>query len=196
MQKEEIIKRLATLKGKQKLLDEAWQKTGNQRLLSFFVELIPKALNVERCSIFVLDPVDNNVWLHCGTAVREKQISVPKQGSIVGNVISSGEYQVAYDLEETVGAHDTVDIKTGFKTHDSLCVPVHGVSRNQVTGAIQVLNKLRGQYTDDDLRILNELAFHLQMIIENIFLRQEMIKVSNKMETAINNLEQKLKRFS
>ena len=195
MKKDFIVQRLAELKSKQSLIDKAWAKAGDRKLLEFFVEVISKALHVERCSIFILDPVEDNVWLHCGTGVREKQISVPKWNSMVGNVISSGKHHIEYDMEDTVGAHDTVDIKTGFITRDSLCVPVHGVSTKRITGAIQVLNKKgNGEYSDDDVRILREMALHLQMTIENLFLRQEMIKVSSKMERAIGILEGKLKQ--
>ena len=195
MNKDFIVKRLAELKSKQNLIDKAWAKAGDRKLLEFFVEVISKALHVERCSIFILDPVEDNVWLHCGTGVREKQITVPKWNSMVGNVISSGKPHIEYNMEDTVGAHDTVDIKTGFITRDSLCVPVHGVSTKRITGAIQVLNKRgSGEYSDDDVRILKEMALHLQMTIENLFLRQEMIKVSSKMERAIGILESKLKQ--
>ena len=123
MNKDFIVQRLTELKSKQNLIDKAWAKAGDRKLLEFFVEIITKALHVERCSIFILDPVEDNVWLHCGTGVREKQISVPKWNSMVGNVISNGKYHIEYDMEDTVGAHDTVDIKTGFITRDSLCVP-------------------------------------------------------------------------
>ncbi len=195
MDRDAVVKRLAELRSKQALIDKAWDKAGNKKLLAFFVEVISKALHVERCSIFILDPIDDNVWLHCGTGVKEKQISVPKWNSMVGKVITSGKHAIEYEMEDTVGAHDTVGVKTGFITRDSLCVPVHGVSTKRVTGAIQVLNKKSGDdYDDDDIRILHELALHLQLTIENLFLRQEMIKISTKMEKAISILERKMIR--
>jgi len=193
MNKDAVNTRLAELKSKQALIDKAWNKAGNKKLLEFFVEVISKALHVERCSIFILDPIDDNVWLHCGTGVKEKQISVPKWNSMVGNVITTGKHAIEYEMEDTVGTHDTVSIKTGYITRDSLCVPVHGVTTKRVCGAIQVLNKRSGdEYDDDDIRILNELALHLQMTVESLFLRQEMIKISNKMEKAIHILERKI----
>jgi len=193
MNKEAVANRLAELKNKQALIDKAWDKAGNRKLLEFFVEVISKALHVERCSIFILDPIDDNVWLHCGTGVKEKQISVPKWNSMVGNVITSGKHAIEYEMDDTVGTHDTVGIKTGFITRDSLCVPVQGVTTKRVCGAIQVLNKKSGdEYDDDDIRILQELAMHLQMTVESLFLRQEMIKISSKMEKAIHILERKI----
>ena len=191
----ELEEKLLELRNKQKKIDAVWSKAGNRKLIEFFVEVLPKALSVERCSIFVLDPVDDNVWLHSGTGVKERQIRVPKWSSIVGKVISSGKTMVEEDMENTVGAHDTVDIKTGFVSRNSLCVPVKGVTVDKVTGAIQVLNKLGGRpYTDEDKTLLKKAAMHLQVNVENIFLRQELIKISVHMDKQIRALEKSLIR--
>jgi len=190
-----LEQKLTEFKHKQSQIDQAWRNTGNRKLIEFFVELIPKALNVDRCSIFVLDPKDEQLWLQCGTGMQEQQIKVPKWSSLVGRVIETGQYVLEDDMENSVGAHDTVDIKTGFISRNSLCVPVMGVTVSKVTGAIQVLNKLGGSdYTNADREMLEKMAFHLQSHIENLFLRQEIYKVSLKMKQQIVMLEQKLYR--
>lgn len=187
--------RLEELRHKQQLINKAWEKASDNQLLELFIEILPKALNVERCSIFILDPKENNVWLRCGTAVQPKQIQVPKWSSIVGKVISSGEAIVEYDLENNVGIHDTVDLQTGFTTRDTLCVPILGVSTDKVTGAIQVLNKIGGeQYTDEDRMLLEKVAFNIQMAIESVFIRQESITLSDELEKRIQLFEKNLKR--
>ena len=81
--------KLEELRNKQQLLTNAWEKVNKNQLLELFVELLPPALNVERCGIFILDPKEDNVWLRCGTGVEQKQIQVPRWGSMVGTVIST-----------------------------------------------------------------------------------------------------------
>jgi hypothetical protein len=185
--------KLLDLRSKQKKIDAVWSKAGNRKLIEFFVELLPKALSCERCSIFILDPVDDNVWLHSGTGLKEREIRVPKWSSVVGKVISEGRSIVEEDMENTVGAHDTVDVKTGFVSRNSMCVPVKGVSVDKITGAIQLLNKTGGKsYSDEDKIILKKAAMHLQMNIENIYLRQELIKISVHMDKQIRALEKSL----
>ena len=193
---EQLQQKLNVLRSKQNQVDNAWKKTGNKELLEFFMDIIPKALDVERCSIFILDPVEDNVWLQCGTGVCERQISVPKWSSVVGRVIASGEPVIETDMESVVGAHDTASLKTGFVVRDTLCVPVKGVSVDKITGAIQVLNKkgLVAQYTDEDLNTLERLSYHLQMNIENIYLRQELAKISVAMRKQIEMLERRLQQ--
>lgn len=195
MQTKVLEKKLAEIKFKQARIDQAWLKTGDRKLITFFVELIPKALNVDRCSIFVHDPIEENLWLQCGTHLKEQQIRVPKWSSLVGKVIETGEYVLENEMEESVGAHDAVDVETGFVSRNCLCVPVRGVSVDKITGAIQVLNKLGNQgYTNGDRDLLEKMAFHLQSHIESLFLRQEMSKVSRQLKKQISILEGRLYR--
>lgn len=193
MSKSKLVEKLEELRAKQKLIDSAWKKTGNKEFLQFLVEILPKTLGAERCSIFILDPVDENIWVQCGTGLIERQVTVPRGNSLVGKTISTGQYQLETDMDKHLGAHDTVAIKTGFVTRNALCVPVHGLSKKRVTGAIQVLNKNGTHtFTDEDRKILEKLAFHLQMNIENIFLKQELAKISDEMKEQIFKLENKL----
>ncbi len=192
MKREVLEKKLTQLKAKQQLMEKAWKEAGNRELIQFFVDIMPRTLNAERCSIFILDPVDEKAWLQCGTGLSEKQLRVPTRNSIVGRVISSGEWVMEEGLEEQVGVHDVVAVKTGFVTKNALCVPVHGVTTKKVVGAIQMLNKNNGAFNDEDRRILERLAFHLEMNIENIYLRQELAKISQEMGKKIQFLERKL----
>jgi len=193
MDKSSLENKLEKIRAKQEKLEQSWKQTGNKELLQFFIDIMPRVLNVERCSIFILDPEEDKVWLQCGTGLEEKQVSVPTRGSVVGRVISSGQSWKDMELELSVGEHDVVSMKTGFVARNTLCVPVFGVTTNRVTGAIQVLNKIGSSgYTDDDEAILGRLAYQLQMNIESIFLRQEMAKISEEMKKKIEELEHSL----
>jgi GAF domain-containing protein len=192
MDKAVMEQKLEQLRSKQQLMEKAWKEAGNRELMQFFVDIMPKTLDAERCSIFILDPVDEKAWLQSGTGLSEKQLTVPTKNSIVGRVIESGEVVMEEDLEEQVGAHDVVAVKTGFITRSALCVPVHGVTTKKTVGAIQVLNKRHGAFTNEDKETLERLAFHLEMNIENIFLRQELAKISVEMGKKIKLLEQRL----
>jgi GAF domain-containing protein len=191
----ELQQRLDELRAKQLKLDEAWKKTGNKQLLEFFVELIPRALDAERCSIFVLDPEADNVWVMCGTGLTERQISVPRDDSIVGQVISTGTPRIESDIDHQVGAHEWVDQQTGFVTRNLVCVPVRGVSVGDTTGAIEVLNRKKMRdFEEDDVKLLEKLAFHVQANIESIYLRQQMLRLLVEMNKAIAAMEKKLRQ--
>ncbi len=190
-----LTRKLHELKEKQKQIETAWRKTGNREFLEFMIELLPKALQAERCSIFINNPENNNVWIQCGTGLKEKQISVPKDSSVVGRVIASGEIIIENNLSNQVGAHDTVAFKTGFTAKSTICVPVPGVKTKQIAGAIQVLNKLNAasSFSQDDVEIVKKLAHHLQVNIENIYQRQEMANIADEIGKKADLIETKLR---
>lgn len=194
MNASDLQTRLDDLKTKQTKLDEAWKKTGNKQLLEFFVEIIPRTLDAERCSIFVLDSAANNVWVMCGTGLKERQITVPRDNSIVGDVIATGRPRIEADIDQQVGAHEWIDSQTGFVTRSAVCVPVRGLTVEHTTGAIQVLNKKKFQsFTTDDQQLLEKLAFQIQSNIESIYLRQQMLKLLTEMNKAIAAMEKQLR---
>ncbi len=105
------------------------------KLLSFYTRIMTKVTDTERCSVFIHDPEGDKVWLEAGTGAQEHEIEVPKEGSVVGKVIASGETVVVSGLETQSGAHKEADEKTGFVTRNILCVPIKSSIRNEITGA-------------------------------------------------------------
>ena len=187
---ESIDKQLTELRARQKKVEEAWRKTGNKGLLAFFVEIIPRLVDTERCSIFVLDPTQDSVWVQCGTGLEEREIEVPAKESIVGEVIAGGKPIVRMGLDNKIGIHEKVDKQTEFTTSNILCVPIFSADGAKVTGAIQVLNKRWGaDYNDRDRETLEKFAVQLQQNIDNIFLRQEWGKFSTLAQAKIEELE-------
>lgn len=185
-----LQKDLKELTRKQASMKRQWDATGQRRLLKFIVSFIPKLLNVESCSIFIKDAIRSKVWLACATNLDEGEIEVPTQNSLVGEVIATGHYQIRMNMDKQSGIHTLVDRNTGFVTRNILTVPIKGFITKESIGAIQILNKHHGQeYTEDDRLVLEEAAYYLQMLIENIFLGQEAVAISEKIEKKIALLD-------
>ncbi len=170
---------LEDLSSRQKTLTDELDPKRESKFLEFYVRLIPRVLNAERCSVFILDQANNKVWLKAGTALRERGIEVPVENSIVGEVIVSGKPLITNDLQSRDGLHKTIDTTTGFVTREIICVPIRSVDGRTVTGAIQVLNKKGGdRFTEDDQSFLVEVGEHFQGIVESIFVGQEAVKMA------------------
>jgi len=151
-------------------------------ILSFYTRVMTEATGAERCSVFVLDPQRDNVWLKVGTGLQEHEIEVPKEGSIVGKVIDSGEPVVLSDLDAKPGIHKAVDEKTGFVTRSVLCVPIKSPTRDEITGAFEFLNKRGGErFTDKDVALAREAAAHLREAVDLVFLHQELSGISERL---------------
>ena len=168
--------RLEDLSSKQQALTDQLDPKRESKFLDFYVRLIPRVLNAERCSVFILDSANNKVWLKAGTALRERGIEVPVENSIVGEVIRSGKPAITSDLYSRDGVHKTVDTTTGFVTREVICVPIRSPDGSKVTGAIQVLNRKGGdRFTEDDQSFLAEVGEHFQSIVESIYVGQEAV---------------------
>lgn len=166
--------RIEALDVQKQYFDLEWE-AGHYNLLNFYVKIIPIVVNAERCSIFIHDPAAREIWLKCGTGVSERGIRVPKDiHSVVGNVISTGEYKIIDDMEKIDGVHKEIAQQTGFKTLNTLTVPIKSLDGKEIMGAVQVLNKKGGAaFSEDDRKLVEEMAHFLQFSIENIYFNVE-----------------------
>lgn len=182
---EDLGTRLHELRRRRDALYQLDQSKRASDLLAFYTRIMTKVTDSERCSVFINDPNHDRVWLKAGTGVHEAEIEVPKEGSIVGQVIAAGEPIIVTDLETKSGAHKQVDQRTGFVTRNILCVPIKSPARDEVTGAFQILNKMNHKnFTEEDKTIALELASHLQREVDTIFLDQEIIGLSEGLHSA------------
>jgi len=180
----DVKSRLDELSSRQRSLSEELDPRKESKFLEFYVRLIPRVLNAERCSVFIHDPAKGRVWLKTGTAVAERGIEVSLDNSIVGEVIASGKPVVNSDLQSRAGAHRTIDTTTGFVTREIVCVPIRSTDGSKVTGAIEVLNKKGGgRFTEEDQDFLAEVGQHFQGVMESIFLGQEAVSMTRSAVT-------------
>lgn len=187
----DVEKRIIDLKSKQSIAKKACENAGNKDLLKFLVEIIPMALNAERCGIFILNPDGQKVWMQCGTGMDENEVVVLKGSSMVGLVMSSGEAIIDQDLKSSLGEHEIIAMRTGFVAYDAICVPIFGSKNKEVIGAIQVLNKkLQAYWGKEDLNIIEKMALAIRHNIGDIFLRQDMEKINIEVGKKIKELEE------
>ncbi len=182
--------KISKLKAKQKSIEGSWGKTGNPKLMQFFVDIIPSLVNAERCSIFVYNPDSDSLWLYRGTEVQEGEIQVPRMGSMVGDALSTGIHKIYIDLEEKAGTHEVIDLKTKFTTCNTLSLPIFTRSGDQAIGVLQVLNKRgRDSYTKEDVALMYRIIDNINRYIEPIFKHQEVAEILIKIKNKIKGLE-------
>ncbi|MDA0788153.1 MAG: GAF domain-containing protein [Proteobacteria bacterium] len=145
------------------------QDTAEEKLLDFYVRIMPILMQCERCGIFVASEKDGFVWLKAGTGQRERSIEVEiVENSIVGRVMESGNMIFEDRLDKMPGKHKYFDRQTGFETHDVLCVPVKSLDGNRLLGAVQLLNHVGGgEYHEDEIGFLEDLLEYLAFAMDN-----------------------------
>jgi len=186
-------KRIAELKLRLERVAQSWTVEDYRALTKFYVKILPKIMGAERCTIYIIELATEKICSIFGTGLEERQIEPPREGSIVGEVISSGEGIIVNDMETREGFHTHMDTETGYSTRNMICAPIKSVSTHGVTGAIQVLNKrLHGSFTRDDQVQLEEVANYLALSIENIIINQEILRISDQMNREYEKFDKEI----
>lgn len=173
---------MSQLKASRTSTFESSGEAETKKRLPFYVDVMTKLADCERCSIFINDLAQGRVWLKAGTGVTEREIEVPKEGSIVGEVIATGKPKIIGSMETRSGVHKQVDDETGFKTRNILCVPIKSAARVEVSGAIELLNKNNDRdFSNEDLALAEEIAGHLKKEVDAIFMDQELFGFTEKL---------------
>ena len=170
-------------------VNRAWTVKNYEALLRFFVHMVPRLMDAERCGVFILDPKTDRVVSKLGTDIGEHEIEAPLEGSIVGHAISTGQCVVENALEQRPGFHQEADKKTGFVTRNLVCAPIQSLAGGKPTGAIEVLNKLDDlPFTDEDVALVKEVADYLSLALENILVNEEIIRISDQLDREVSTL--------
>ena len=181
---------LAVLQSRLAHVSGSWTVDDYSSFASFYSSFLPELMQVERCTIFIVEKGGNTICSIFGTGLSEQQIEPPLEGSLVGQVIKTGISQIKNDLSEFRGFHSDSDKQTGFITRNLICSPIRNSTGEGVSGAIQLLNTMSGRdFTADDLRKLDEIAHFLSLSIESVLLNQEILAIASRLGREVDRLE-------
>ncbi len=90
---------------------------------------------------------------------------------VAGQVALTGQPAVVNDAYSDERFYDHVDDATGFTTRSILCAPL--LLRDRCIGVIELLNKVDGPFTQDDMDRLSNVASSVTIALENARLYRE-----------------------
>jgi len=137
-------------------------------LLILLSDLARDVLEVDRCSLFLLDKEENELWTKVAHGVEE--IRVPADKGIVGWVAQHGESLVVNDAYSDPRFNPEVDRQTGYRTRNILAIPLFDKKGN-VLGVFQAVNKLKGGFKPEDVELFTLLGGYASSAIENSILQ-------------------------
>ena len=118
-------------------------------LLGRLVRLFRRDFQCERVTIFLLDR-DGRYVSAIAEGLLDMDIDVKPGEGLVGKAIEQREILVsnraAYDVRSLCRVRDHY---TGFQTHSLLAAPIGG-KMGRVIGAVQLINKIGGEFTAAD----------------------------------------------
>jgi transcriptional regulator with GAF, ATPase, and Fis domain len=182
--------RMFDLKSRLEKVASAWTVNDYKSMLMFYVDILPKIMDSERCTIYINEMDTEMIWSIYGTGLDNQKIKPPKNKSVVGKVIVSGQPARENNLINRDGFHKQIDEITGFQTRNMICAPIQSITGHGVTGAIQILNKHdHSNFNQNDIDLLVEIAGYLSISLESIVLNNEILKIGKKLNQEIQNLD-------
>ena len=161
--------------------------TDFDELLHRIIVLAADTLDAERATLFIVDKKKKQLWSRTGIGLEKQEIRIPIDSGIAGEVALSGQEQIIDDPYNHPKFNKDVDIKTGFKTRNILCMPMKNIS-GEVLGVFQILNKKEGQFTKADQLFLNGMAANTGIAIENALLHAQMKQQLKEIKESYDDL--------
>ncbi|TDJ65627.1 MAG: adenylate/guanylate cyclase domain-containing protein [Proteobacteria bacterium] len=157
------------------------------RLLRKIMSLSTELLDAERSTLFLHDPIKNELWSRVAEGINQKEIRIPFGVGIAGEVFTTRTPINIADAYADPRFNKHVDQETGFNTRSILCVPVvgkHGIP----IGVVQVLNHKGGPFTARDQLRLEMVAAQSAIALDNARLFREVLEERNYSDNVLRSL--------
>ncbi len=148
-------------------------------ILKTLVEMTTWELGADRGSLFLNDAATGELYSRVAQGNFSREIRVLNTVGVIGAVFSSGEGEIIHDAYADPRFNSTIDKQTGYKTDTIVCAPVRTV-RDEVIGVIQVLNKNEGQFTQEDLDLLEAMTTQASVALQSTQFVERMKKTRAK----------------
>lgn len=150
-------------------------------LLKVIAEETKAAIQADRCSVFLYDKKNNELWSKVALGMDSKEIRFPADKGLAGHVVNTGHTINIKDAYLDNRFNKEIDLQTGYKTKTILCMPIKNLNQ-EIIGAFQVLNKLNGTFTEEDEDLLVAIGSNAGIALENaqLFKKQQEMLIEQK----------------
>jgi PAS domain S-box-containing protein len=152
------------------------------------VQQLSDYFHVEAGSLLLLDePTGDLEFVMTIEGGEEKLagIRVPAGQGVVGHVVRSRQWEIVHDVSRDPRFYAKISETTGFPTRSILCVPM--IAKGRVIGAIELLNKIGGDFDEEEALRLMRMAAFIAVAIENARLFQQVTAGRDRMASILHS---------
>ncbi|MBS0262180.1 MAG: sigma-54-dependent Fis family transcriptional regulator [Planctomycetes bacterium] len=135
-------------------------------LLAMIAREAARLLDADRSSIFMWDRAHHEVVACQALGYEGRSLRLPDKAGIVGECLQTGKSITVEEAYSDSRFHRQVDVETGYKTRNLLCVPLVD-PQGQIIGVFEALNKRHGAFNADDEESLTELGVQAAAALAN-----------------------------
>ncbi|MEM7032988.1 MAG: GAF domain-containing protein [Chloroflexota bacterium] len=153
------------------------------------LQAVTETIGAEGASVWLWDeekkgPLVCQSVFHQSFDQKLLNLSVPPGEGVVGWVARTGNSAIVHSPQDDKRFTANIDAQSGFKTTSILAIPL--VLREEVMGVLELVNKLTGEFNDEDCALLETLASSAAIAIDNArlvkALRENTIELEHKNE--------------
>ena len=148
-----------------------------EELLGYIIWSCTDALAAEAGSILLLTEDKSELEFYIVEGEKKEALlkfRFPADRGIAGWVVQNREPVIVEDVQSDPRFFSGVDQMSGFVTRSILAVPL--IAGEEVIGAMEILNKLEGSFTTDDLHLMTTIAEEVSYAIKNAILFKYVVK--------------------
>ena len=155
-------------------------------LIKTIAEETKTAMNADRCTVYLYDKDNNELYSKVATGLDTKELRIPADKGIAGHVVKTGETINIKDAYKDKRFNPDVDKKTGYRTKTILCMPIKNFNQ-EIIGVFQVLNKFGEYFTPDDEDLLVAIASSAGISLENAQLFEKQRKLLEEQKVVLDS---------
>jgi K+-sensing histidine kinase KdpD len=145
------------------------------KLLVLILEVATRSIFADRGTLYLVDENTNELWSKVAQGNNMVEIRLPVGKGLAGYVAKTGETVNITDAYQDPRFNPEIDRKSGYKTHNVLCMPMRNKD-GKIVGVFQLLNKRDGVFGPDDESFIDALSVHAAIAIENARLARDMMQ--------------------
>jgi signal transduction histidine kinase/putative methionine-R-sulfoxide reductase with GAF domain len=136
------------------------------QLLELILDKITDAVEADRATLYLLDETNDELVSRIAHGEDVRSIRLKIGSGIAGHVARTGKPLHVRDAYKDPRFSPEWDMISGYRTRSILAAPMKN-HLGKTIGVVQVLNKKKGEFTDDDEDILAALATQAAVSIDN-----------------------------
>ena len=198
-ERETFLDKIADIVGKLAALLEVSNRVSNtlslDTLLARMIQITTEVTGSDRSTLFLNDSETGELFSRVAEGGITTEIRFPNHVGIAGEVFTRQEAVIIPDAYQDSRFNPSVDRKTGYRTRNILCAPVRTPDLG-VIGVAQVLNKKSGDFTSEDLAMLEAITSQAATALVNAQLHEQvarareeegrLLEISNVLSSELN----------
>ncbi len=148
------------------------------KVLKYTLDMIRTLINAQAGTLYLVqeEGLEGAVYFNTQIPLENFSLKLKMGQGIAGYVAARGEPVIVNDPQASPHFYPEVDRQLGFETRSVLCVPM--ISQGKVIGVIQAINKLQGEFTQNDEDLLLSIASSVSIAMENARLYKETVDMA------------------